>query len=699
MSRLHSVWLGVVLLCAATARYGLADEVPLTAPASTPRPGQKQKKVSSTRFTAVVQADAPARSTASERTVDARTLKVTPLRSGDDLLRVVPGLLVSRHGAEGKGNQIFLRGFDAAHGSDVEVTVDDIPINEMSNVHGQGYLDLGFIIPEVVRSVGTLKSALQLGQGPFATAGSVRIQLGVPDELRGVRTSYQIGTTNRHRLLLVVAPRQLSEDTFLAIEGLTDSGYGQNRHSERLSLLGKARLWSRGQRMRLVALVSGYAARFGEPSPVPAADYANGRIDFFDTYSRNTQGESSRALIGLRFTLAQQDDRLEVWTHTQWRRLLLNENFTGYLLDLQHGDARKQFQHSLSAGLHLRYTRQLPIGLALLGGADWQSESVSQYEDQVDQAGQTWRRNRDTDATQHLGALYAGARLHRFRWLRLEGGLRLDLFQLSASERRVGAPSGSTTLLHFAPRLTAAFLLPRRVSLFAAYGRGVRPPEARSVISTMTIEEKQLGEYQGRAVGLTSADTTEVGVRYAPRPWAQLGLAGFGTWIDQEVLFDHVAAVSVGLNSTRRLGTELEVQVSPLPWLDLRLDATYVDARFIDSQAPVAGAPSFLMVLSGALNHRSGLHAGLRLVGLAPRLLQYGATSSGSVVLDLVAGFRWHAVQIDLQLDNALNQPWREGEFHYASWFDPQQPRSALPTLHYAAGPPINLRTSLTIWL
>ncbi|HWN69146.1 MAG TPA: TonB-dependent receptor plug domain-containing protein [Haliangium sp.] len=85
--------------------------------------------------------------TATERAVDAGTIAATARRSADDLLRLVPGLHVRRHGGEGEALQIFLRGFDAVHGPDVEVRVSGIPINEMSNVHGHGYVDVGFVIP------------------------------------------------------------------------------------------------------------------------------------------------------------------------------------------------------------------------------------------------------------------------------------------------------------------------------------------------------------------------------------------------------------------------------------------------------------------------------------------------------------------------------------------------------------------------
>lgn len=35
----------------------------------------------------------------------------------EEALRLVPGLVIAQHGTEGKGHQIYLRGFDALHGS------------------------------------------------------------------------------------------------------------------------------------------------------------------------------------------------------------------------------------------------------------------------------------------------------------------------------------------------------------------------------------------------------------------------------------------------------------------------------------------------------------------------------------------------------------------------------------------------------
>ena len=98
----------------------------------------------------VTQSRAPR--SAGEEVIDAQAIALAPRRrSADDLLRLVPGVWLSQHGAEGKGQQIFLRGFDAAHGTDVAISVAGIPVNELSNLHGHGYVDLNFVIPELVR--------------------------------------------------------------------------------------------------------------------------------------------------------------------------------------------------------------------------------------------------------------------------------------------------------------------------------------------------------------------------------------------------------------------------------------------------------------------------------------------------------------------------------------------------------------------
>ncbi|NNE34513.1 MAG: TonB-dependent receptor, partial [Rhodothermales bacterium] len=90
--------------------------------------------------------------TASSLQIRAFDMVTRPTRSSQDLLGLTPGLVTAQHAGGGKAEQIFLRGFDADHGTDVAMTVDGMPVNMVSHGHGQGYADLHFLLPEVVQS-------------------------------------------------------------------------------------------------------------------------------------------------------------------------------------------------------------------------------------------------------------------------------------------------------------------------------------------------------------------------------------------------------------------------------------------------------------------------------------------------------------------------------------------------------------------
>ena len=109
-------------------------------------------------------------------TIRDQDLRLRPPATPEDILRVVPGLVIAQHQGGGKADQLFLRGFDADHGTDVALSIDGIPINLPSHAHGQGYADLHFLIPEVVDRVDVLKGPYFVEVGDFATAGAVNLR-------------------------------------------------------------------------------------------------------------------------------------------------------------------------------------------------------------------------------------------------------------------------------------------------------------------------------------------------------------------------------------------------------------------------------------------------------------------------------------------------------------------------------------------
>ena len=80
-------------------------------------------------------------------------LELNPVNSSQEILRKVPGIIIGQHAGGGKAEQIFLRGFDIDHGTDITLSVDGMPVNMVSHAHGQGYADMHFIIPETIDNV------------------------------------------------------------------------------------------------------------------------------------------------------------------------------------------------------------------------------------------------------------------------------------------------------------------------------------------------------------------------------------------------------------------------------------------------------------------------------------------------------------------------------------------------------------------
>ena len=64
---------------------------------------------------------------------------------------------------------------------------------------------------------------------------------------------------------------------------------------------------------------------------------------------------------------------------------------------------------------------------------------------------------------------------------------------------------------------------------------------------------------------------------------------------------------------------------------------------------------------------------------------------------DATLGYHWRWLRLDLEVENVLNQQLREGEYHYASHWRPDEPASEIPVLHTTAGPPLNARLTLGV--
>jgi len=84
--------------------------------------------------------------TASQGVVTGKEIEEQPRSRVGEVLELVPGLIATQHSGEGKANQYFLRGFNLDHGTDIDITLDEMPVNMRTHAHGQGSARSGRIM-------------------------------------------------------------------------------------------------------------------------------------------------------------------------------------------------------------------------------------------------------------------------------------------------------------------------------------------------------------------------------------------------------------------------------------------------------------------------------------------------------------------------------------------------------------------------
>src|SRR3984885_10576814 len=182
------------------------------------------------------------------RTLTSIDLNMLPVKSAQDLLRLVPGLFIAQHQGGGKAEQIFLRGFDADHGTDVNISADGVPVNLVSQAHGQGYADLHFLIPETVAGYDFGKGPYYTTKGDLCTAGYVAYDTKNVLENNMVKLEAGQFTTGRIvalNNLLNSKAKDKEQSAYIAGDALYSNGgpFLLPEHFSRYNLFGKFNIW------------------------------------------------------------------------------------------------------------------------------------------------------------------------------------------------------------------------------------------------------------------------------------------------------------------------------------------------------------------------------------------------------------------------------------------------------------------------
>ncbi|HEY3668515.1 MAG TPA: TonB family protein [Polyangiaceae bacterium] len=690
-------------------------------------------------------AHSPARG-ASDFSVTVGELARVPRKNASDLLKLAPGVMLSNEGGEGHAEQVFLRGFDASEGQDIEFSLGGVPINESGNMHGNGYADTHFIIPELVSSLRIVEGPFDPRQGNYAVAGSANYELGLAQ--RGFSAKYTGGSFGTERLLLLWGPPGENKGTLAGAEIYKTDGYGQNRDSQRATAMGQyeGRLGSEGS-YRILA--SAYATHFHAAGMIRQDDYQNGRIGFYDSYAAQPNslehmpegGDASRFSIAADLESRAADTTLSQQLFLTYRSLRLLENFTGFLLDIQQPWQSPHEQRGDMLDLTVKEATIGARGSARLHGKAFgepqhielgyfaRGDVVSGIQQRDAAAtGHPYLTNANLDSNLGDIGLYADADLKPLHWLSVRGGIRSDLFsyavvdncavhgvaqpsaanaitdQSCLSQEDNGRPRepnqrASTSSIEVMPRASVLLGSFDGFSMSVSYGQGIRSADPSDVI-------------QDAKPALSSIKSYEGGVTYA-RQTDDIALSArsifFLTRVDKDLIFSETEGRNILGSGTTRSGWSGNTRLTGR-FFDESASLTLVRSEYNDTHLLVAYVPSFVLRSDTALfedlplpmlgsKPRASLAVGASYVG--PRALPFGEQSAAVFTVDSSATLSVSHFEFGLTVSNLFGSQYRLGEYNFASDFHSAGTTRVQPTLvperTFTAGAPRTIFGSFAV--
>lgn len=669
--------------------------------------------------------------------VERDVLAAAPTADGGDLLQRAPGAFVARAEGDAVGHRIVLRGFDAEHGQDLELRVGGLPVNLPSHIHGQGYADLGFLIPEVVQRMRVAEGVYDPNQGDFAVAGSIEFDLGVSEQARGWRLKTGYGSFHSFRQLVLWAPEGERQESFGAVQYRHTEGFGQNRRGDSVSAIVSAGLSSGDWRLRALGIV--YGARAGLAGVLRADDLRAGRVDFYDSYPFPTaQSQSAltgRILLGLfgdyRGTHGD-NGGLSLWAGLDTFRV--QENFTGFVQRSRmlsavagRGDLIEQQNETISVGLTGRYrTRSWQpwewLDARLELGLDGRLDLIDQAQNLLDAAvrNQTWDRRVDASVTDANVGLFGDLGLRLTDFVRVRAGLRSNILFFDVDDRLgnfapVVRPSDAFIMgfrrtsagVAVGPRVSAEVRPLKWMSIRAAYGEGFRSPQAR------TLED-------GEEAPFTKVRSADFGVRFDWDRALTITAAGYWTQLSDDVAFEPREGRLTRIGASRRAGAVLHAEARPWEWLVGALSVTYVNAELLEPPPPTAHDPQpafergqnlpyvppvLIRADVGArgtlvddfLDDRLRGRVGLGYSFLSPRPLPFGGFADPVHLVDASAALGWGPLELGVSLFNLFDVRYAATEFLFSSNWDPAGIPARVPERHIAAGAPLTLMVTLEV--
>lgn len=617
-------------------------------------------------------------------------LAMTPVKSSQEILRKVPGLFIGQHAGGGKAEQMFLRGFDLDHGTDISINVDGMPVNMVSHAHGQGYADLHFLIPESIKSVDFGKGPYYAEKGNFNTAGYVDFE--TKTILNKNVAEIQLGSFGLKRGLGMFNVLNTNKDkAYLASEIITSEGYFESPQDfERINLFGKYNhLFSSSSRLTVAA--NHFQSTWNASGQIPERAVVSGLIGRFGSIDDTEGGTTSRTSINLGFSKAFENDiALKLAAFTSNYQFQLFSNFTFFLNDADNGDQIKQKENRFVSGLNLNLSKTFDLedkSLTITTGTGLRNDRIKDNE-----LSRTLNRNTTVQNVQ-LGNIterntyaFLSGKLKWNRWL-LDLGLRLDAFTFEYSDFLQNSfTKEKTGDMLFTPKFNMVYTPNNRIQFYLKSGVGFHSNDTRTILQTT---EQKLPKSYG----------ADIGTIWKPAEGILFNAALWTLHSDQEFVYVGDEGVVEPNGKSVRYGVDLGIRSQINEHVFLFADATYSHARSVedeDGMDHIPLAPGFTLSGGLQLSKMKNFSGGLtyRYLGNRPANEDFSITADGYFVTDMSLNYAVNNnISLTFGIENMFNTKWKEAQFVTSSRLRGEE--RPVEEIHFTPGTPFSVRTGL----
>lgn len=620
--------------------------------------------------------------------VNSVDLKLRPVQNSQEILTLVPGLFIAQHAGGGKSEQIFLRGFDVDHGTDFAINVDGIPVNMTSHAHGQGYADLHFLIPETVKALEVNKGPHNTQYGDLATAGSGEFTTKDKLDFNQVQLSYgSFGTKRVLGMFNLLGDKNLlpvKKDNFYiaASYKYTDAYFQESQNFNRLNLFSKyTSLLNNGDKLSFSA--STFYSQWDASGQIPVRKIMDGTITRFGAIDATEGGSTSRTNLNFKYKKRIGSSLLTSQAYYSKYDFTLYSNFTFFLNDSVNGDQISQVDDRNLFGVNTKLKSFFKLGnkeaTSTIGlGARYDNAQL-QLNNTIKR--EFIRRKVYGELNQLNTWLYAEGNVQLTNKLKLNAGLRTDIYQFGFTDLLDESKSGTEVKTITNPKLNLEYAWSKKIVLNAKSGFGFHSNDARSVV---------LGRLEN---SLARAFGNEVSLNIKPLNKTILNIAAWTLDLENELVYIGDEGVVEVAGATRRYGLDFGLRQQIRRHLYMDLDINVNRGRLIEepegaNRIPLA--PTFTSI--GGLTYKAsnGISASLRYRYLGDRAANedYSLTAEGFLLADAVVSYENKRFSLGVNAQNLLNVKWNEAQFATESRLLNEQ--NSVEEMHFTPGAPFS---------